>query len=183
MRLAECRSPEIHRPVATFASGNAPGARNLARSQGPRASSLVTSKRLSPHSPSRTHASAYKCGKPSSSAPTPFVVSSSPTPYTMSKAASRSVIRRLINATQHTACPCHGCRTGGAHNPVQALQQMRRYATPVETLPVEKEYAFEVRNVHRQLWRENLTVRIRLLRLTFASERVSLAKSAWTSRT
>lgn len=59
--------------------------------------------------------------------------------------ASRSAIRRLINAAQHTACPCHGCRTGGAHNPIHALQQMRKYATPVESLPVEKEYAFEVR--------------------------------------
>ncbi|KAJ8454031.1 hypothetical protein ONZ51_g13265 [Trametes cubensis] len=61
-----------------------------------------------------------------------------------SASASRNVIRRLINAAQHTACPCHGCRTGGAHNPIHALQQMRKYATPVESLPVEKEYAFEV---------------------------------------
>ncbi|KAH9943378.1 alcohol dehydrogenase [Epithele typhae] len=61
-----------------------------------------------------------------------------------SAVASRNVVRRLINATQHSACPCHGCRAGGAHNPIQALQQMRKYATPVEALPVEKEYAFEV---------------------------------------
>ncbi|KAI0722905.1 alcohol dehydrogenase [Earliella scabrosa] len=61
-----------------------------------------------------------------------------------SATASRNVIRRLISAAQHTACPCHGCRSGGAHNPFHALQQMRKYATPVESLPVEKEYAFEV---------------------------------------
>ncbi|KAL4241210.1 iron-containing alcohol dehydrogenase family protein [Abortiporus biennis] len=59
-------------------------------------------------------------------------------------AASRNVIRRLINAAQHTACPCHGCRSGGAHNPLQALNQMRKYANPSEALPVQKEYAFEV---------------------------------------
>lgn len=72
-------------------------------------------------------------------------------PHVMSTAAaSRNVIKRLINAAQHTACPCHGCRTGGAHNPFHALQQMRKYATPVENLPVEKEYAFEVRFMHCQ---------------------------------
>ena len=59
--------------------------------------------------------------------------------------ASRNTIRRLISAAQHTACPCHGCRAGGAHNPLHALQQMRKFATPVDALPVEKEYAFEVR--------------------------------------
>ncbi|PCH41240.1 alcohol dehydrogenase [Wolfiporia cocos MD-104 SS10] len=58
--------------------------------------------------------------------------------------ASRGAIKRLLNAAQHTACPCHGCRTGSAHNPVQAISQMRRFATPVEAHPPEKEYAFEV---------------------------------------
>lgn len=61
----------------------------------------------------------------------------------MAPLASRNAIRRLIYAAQHTACPCHGCRTGGAHNALQAINQMRRFATP-EALPVEKEYAFEV---------------------------------------
>ncbi|KAH9947246.1 alcohol dehydrogenase [Amylocystis lapponica] len=58
--------------------------------------------------------------------------------------ASRNAIRRLLNLSQHTACPCHGCRTGGAHNSLQAISQMRKFATPVDALPVEKEYAFEV---------------------------------------
>ncbi|CCM04793.1 uncharacterized protein FIBRA_06986 [Fibroporia radiculosa] len=62
----------------------------------------------------------------------------------MAPPASRSAIRRLLNAAQHTACPCHGCRAGGAHNPLQAINQMRKLATPVDVLPVEKEYAFEV---------------------------------------
>lgn len=61
-----------------------------------------------------------------------------------SKVASRGSIRRLLNAVQHSACPCHGCRSGGAHNPLQALSQMRKYATPVDAPPPEKEYAFEV---------------------------------------
>ncbi|KAH9843866.1 alcohol dehydrogenase [Rhodofomes roseus] len=58
--------------------------------------------------------------------------------------ASRSVINRLLYAAQHSACPCHGCRGGGAHNPLQALNQMRKFATPVDAPPIEKEYAFEV---------------------------------------
>lgn len=62
----------------------------------------------------------------------------------MAPAASRNVIRRLINAVQHTACPCHGCRSGGVHNQLQAINQMRKYATPVDMPPPEKEYAFEV---------------------------------------
>ncbi|GJE84391.1 iron-containing alcohol dehydrogenase [Phanerochaete sordida] len=62
----------------------------------------------------------------------------------MSKTASRSSIKRLLNAVQHSACPCHGCRSGGVHNPMQAIQQMRKYATPVDAKPPQKEYAFEV---------------------------------------
>lgn len=58
--------------------------------------------------------------------------------------ASRSAIRRLLNAAQHTACPCHGCRSGGSHSPLQAINQMRKFATPVEAPSMEKEYAFEV---------------------------------------
>ncbi|KZV61019.1 iron-containing alcohol dehydrogenase 1 [Peniophora sp. CONT] len=60
----------------------------------------------------------------------------------MAPPASRSAILRLMNAAQHTACPCHGCRNAGplAHH---AIQQMRRgMATPVDAVP--KEYAFEV---------------------------------------
>lgn len=56
---------------------------------------------------------------------------------------SRNAILRLINASQHTACPCHGCRNAApyAHH---AIQQLRRgMASPVDA--VQKEYAFEVR--------------------------------------
>ncbi|KIK06711.1 hypothetical protein K443DRAFT_129650 [Laccaria amethystina LaAM-08-1] len=54
-------------------------------------------------------------------------------------AATRSAIVRLINASQKTACPCHGC------SPILAqsqLQTIRKFASPVQR--VEKEYAFEV---------------------------------------
>lgn len=57
--------------------------------------------------------------------------------------ASRRVISRLINASQHTACPCHGC--AGSHSlqhQIAAVNQVRSMATPVQT--VQKEYAFEV---------------------------------------
>lgn len=54
--------------------------------------------------------------------------------------ASRNAIFRLMNAAQHTACPCHGCRAAG--HAQHAIQQMRKYATPVDV--IEKEYAFEV---------------------------------------
>ncbi|KAG2141699.1 alcohol dehydrogenase [Suillus bovinus] len=63
----------------------------------------------------------------------------------MAPAATRSTIFRLINASQHSACPCHGCRSA-THNHVHqgalALNQLRKFATPVQT--IEKEYAFEV---------------------------------------
>ncbi|KIJ20018.1 alcohol dehydrogenase [Paxillus involutus ATCC 200175] len=64
----------------------------------------------------------------------------------MSPTATRSSILRLINASQHSACPCHGCRStthaqAHAHGSM-ALNQLRKFATPVTT--VEKEYAFEV---------------------------------------
>ncbi|KLO19947.1 iron-containing alcohol dehydrogenase 1 [Schizopora paradoxa] len=55
--------------------------------------------------------------------------------------AARSSILRLINASQHTACPCHGCRSA-AHGAGGLVHQLRKFATPVET--VQKEYAFEV---------------------------------------
>ncbi|KAJ3563849.1 hypothetical protein NP233_g8669 [Leucocoprinus birnbaumii] len=56
---------------------------------------------------------------------------------------SRSTILRLINASQHSACPCHGGPTHvHPHTQIQALNQFRNFATPVDM--VEKEYAFEV---------------------------------------
>jgi hydroxyacid-oxoacid transhydrogenase len=58
--------------------------------------------------------------------------------------AARNTILRLINASQHSACPCHGGRPHvHPHSQFQALNQLRNFATPVEK--VEKEYAFEVR--------------------------------------
>lgn len=63
----------------------------------------------------------------------------------MPPAASRNTILRLINAAQHSACPCHSCSSAAAshgHGHIQALSQMRKYATPVNSVP--KEYAFEV---------------------------------------
>ncbi|KAJ6613448.1 alcohol dehydrogenase [Mycena sp. CBHHK59/15] len=54
--------------------------------------------------------------------------------------ASRSAISRLINASQHTTCPCHGSHHAVSHP--NTLSQLRRFATPVHT--VQKEYAFEV---------------------------------------
>ncbi|KAI0278840.1 iron-containing alcohol dehydrogenase 1 [Russula aff. rugulosa BPL654] len=53
---------------------------------------------------------------------------------------SRAAILRLINASQHSNCPCHGSHT--SHNAHAAFNQLRRLATPVEK--VDKEYAFEV---------------------------------------
>ncbi|THH19769.1 hypothetical protein EW146_g1451 [Bondarzewia mesenterica] len=59
----------------------------------------------------------------------------------MSSPASRNAILRLMNAAQHTACPCHGCRAAAGHA-YQTIQHMRKLATPVNV--VEKEYAFEL---------------------------------------
>lgn len=58
-------------------------------------------------------------------------------------AASRNTILRLINAAQHSACPCHSTASAHAHGQIQALSQMHRYAAPVNA--VQKEYAFEAR--------------------------------------
>lgn len=64
----------------------------------------------------------------------------------MAPLATRNVIRRLMAASQHGACPCHGCRSGGSHaSALNAISQMRKLATPVDVPPVDKEYAFEVR--------------------------------------
>lgn len=58
-------------------------------------------------------------------------------------AASRNSILRLINASQHSACPCHGCRPSVPHvGQLQTINQLRNFATPIQ--PLEKEYAFEV---------------------------------------
>ncbi|KAF8897530.1 alcohol dehydrogenase [Infundibulicybe gibba] len=57
-------------------------------------------------------------------------------------AASRNTILRLINAAQHSACPCHSCSPAHPHSQIHALNQLRNFATPVNA--VEKEYAFEV---------------------------------------
>ncbi|KAG6814177.1 hypothetical protein H0H92_000853 [Tricholoma furcatifolium] len=57
--------------------------------------------------------------------------------------ASRNSILRLINASQHTSCPCHSSSHSHSHTgQLNALTQLRSFATPVNT--VEKEYAFEV---------------------------------------
>jgi hydroxyacid-oxoacid transhydrogenase len=58
----------------------------------------------------------------------------------MTPAPSRASILRLINASQHTNCPCHGSHV--AHNAHAITNQLRRLAVPVEK--VDKEYAFEV---------------------------------------
>ena len=84
-------------------------------------------------------------GKPTVSGSLPLPHQLSVTPA-MPPSASRTSILRLINASQHGLCPCHG---GGVshshhHNPVSALNQLRKFATPVQ-LPSDKEYAFEVR--------------------------------------
>ncbi|KAJ7507806.1 alcohol dehydrogenase [Mycena galericulata] len=54
--------------------------------------------------------------------------------------ASRSAISRLINASQHSTCPCHGSHHASAQP--GSLSQLRRLATPVNVQ--KKEYAFEV---------------------------------------
>ncbi|THH33604.1 hypothetical protein EUX98_g578 [Antrodiella citrinella] len=67
----------------------------------------------------------------------------------MAPPASRSVIQRLMAASQHGACPCHGCRSGGSHaGALNVINQMRKLATPVDAPPVDKEYAFEVAAAH-----------------------------------
>ncbi|KAJ7638810.1 iron-containing alcohol dehydrogenase-domain containing protein [Roridomyces roridus] len=60
-------------------------------------------------------------------------------PFT-TMAASRGTISRLINASQHSCCPCHGAHHAAAHPAVPSL--LRRFASPVNLS--QKEYAFEV---------------------------------------
>ncbi|KAF8165349.1 iron-containing alcohol dehydrogenase 1 [Crassisporium funariophilum] len=58
-------------------------------------------------------------------------------------AASRNSILRLINASQNSACPCHGCRPSlPMAGQLQSINQLRNYASPLNA--VQKEYAFEV---------------------------------------
>jgi hypothetical protein len=76
---------------------------------------------------------------------TPNLLSSSPLRDFLTMAnASRNSILRLINASQHSACPCHGCRPAvSAQGQLQSINQLRNYASPINA--VEKEYAFEAR--------------------------------------
>jgi hydroxyacid-oxoacid transhydrogenase len=86
----------------------------------------------------------------------------------MAPAATRSTIVRLINASQHSACPCHGCRSAThnhAHHGALALNQLRKFATPVQT--VEKEYAFEVRPVKEALQPLTVLVQVAASNLRF----------------
>ena len=69
--------------------------------------------------------------------------------------ASRSIIHRLMRASQHGACPCHSCTSkntaSGITGAVQALSSggastrvaTRNYARPIEQ-GLDKEYAFEM---------------------------------------
>ena len=56
---------------------------------------------------------------------------------------SRNAIARLMGLAKHTACPCHACRSGNGPLAHSAINQFRKFATPVELAP-EREYAFEV---------------------------------------
>lgn len=58
-------------------------------------------------------------------------------------AANRAAIFRLMSASRHSPCPCHGHRDAShAH----FLNQLRRLATPLDNH--QKEYAFEVITEH-----------------------------------
>lgn len=98
---------------------------------------------------------------------------SSPFPHRPMTSASRNAILRLINASQHTACPCHGCRAvTHAHNQLKAINHLRNFATPVHA--IEKEYAFEVcREGHSSIFYVNSA---RLLLPTSDSAMVLLPK-------
>jgi len=48
-----------------------------------------------------------------------------------------------MGLAKHTACPCHACRSGNGTLAHSAINQFRKFATPVELAP-EREYAFEV---------------------------------------
>jgi hypothetical protein len=65
----------------------------------------------------------------------------SPWEYSTVMAASRNSILRLINASQHSSCPCHNTSSAVPFSG-HAVTKLRNFATPVNT--IEKEYAFEV---------------------------------------
>jgi hydroxyacid-oxoacid transhydrogenase len=48
-----------------------------------------------------------------------------------------------MSLAKHTACPCHACRSANGSSVPAAVNQFRKFATPVEHTP-EREYAFEV---------------------------------------
>lgn len=55
---------------------------------------------------------------------------------------SRTSIARLINASKHTACPCHSCRTSSPAT--SAVNQFRKFAQGAVELNPKTDYAFEV---------------------------------------
>ena len=111
------------------------------------------------------------CSIPYVCAPNP---ARTPPLFIMAPVPSRAAILRLINASQHTGCPCHGSHT--AHNSHAITNQLRRLATPVDK--VEKEYAFEV--VFALMWSwSRLQSWPRLLHPIFASGTVLLVRSVW----
>ena len=48
-----------------------------------------------------------------------------------------------MGLVKHTACLCHACRSGNGPLAHSAINQFRKFATPVELAP-EREYAFKV---------------------------------------
>lgn len=97
-------------------------------------------------------------------------------------AASRNTIARLMRAAQHTACPCHGCRAGTGHgHGMQAINQLRKFATPVDHVP--REYAFEVCALLDVSALATHHASIRSRRPTFASVRASQKRLDLISRT
>ncbi|KZT60716.1 Dehydroquinate synthase-like protein [Calocera cornea HHB12733] len=61
--------------------------------------------------------------------------------------APRQSILSLLRHAQHTACPCHACRSAGSgvSHALAGVNQLRRMATPVDGVALpQKEYAFEV---------------------------------------
>jgi len=65
--------------------------------------------------------------------------------------ATRDTILRLINASQHSICPCHGhtALRGHPNSQMTAFNQLRKFANPAVT--VEKEYAFEASSLSLDL--------------------------------
>lgn len=63
----------------------------------------------------------------------------------MAPKPTRAAINNLLNLSRHTICPCHGANAAHHHPPGSIISGLRKYATPID-VPIEKEYAFEVRN-------------------------------------